>query len=121
MAVTAMDPEPDDAGGGEAAAQAAGVTRDACAQGSSYDLTPDMGPFRLVTMGRSFHWMDRAATLAMLDRIVAPGRRRGAVSRCPSPGVPKMAGSRCCARCRTDSAASDEPHIAEREARPSPL
>ena len=32
-----------------------------------------MGPFRLVTIGRAFHWMDRAATLAMLDRIVAPG------------------------------------------------
>ena len=31
-----------------------------------------MGPFRLVTMGRSFHWMDRAATLAMLDKIVTP-------------------------------------------------
>ena len=41
-------------------------------QGGSYDLTPDMGPFRLVTIGRAFHWMDRAATLAMLDRIVAP-------------------------------------------------
>ena len=31
-----------------------------------------MGPFRLVAMGRTFHWMDRAATLAMLDRIVTP-------------------------------------------------
>ena len=31
-----------------------------------------MGPFALVAMGRSFHWMDRAATLAMLDRIVTP-------------------------------------------------
>jgi len=31
-----------------------------------------MGPYRLVTMGRSFHWMDRAATLARLDSIVAP-------------------------------------------------
>ena len=31
-----------------------------------------MGPFRLVAMGRAFHWMDRAATLAMLDRIVTP-------------------------------------------------
>jgi hypothetical protein len=41
-------------------------------QGSSYDLTAAMGPFRLVTMGRSFHWMDRAATLDMLDRIVTP-------------------------------------------------
>jgi hypothetical protein len=26
-----------------------------------------------VLIGRAFHWMDRAATLAMLDRIVAPG------------------------------------------------
>jgi hypothetical protein len=40
--------------------------------GGSGDLTPAMGPFRLVTMGRAFHWMDRAATLAMLDRIVTP-------------------------------------------------
>ena len=31
-----------------------------------------MGPFRLVTIGRAFHWMDRAATLAMLDRLIAP-------------------------------------------------
>ena len=31
-----------------------------------------MGPFRLVAMGRAFHWMDRAATLAMLDRMVTP-------------------------------------------------
>jgi hypothetical protein len=29
-----------------------------------------MGPFRLAVMGRSFHWMDRAATLSMLDKIV---------------------------------------------------
>ena len=41
-------------------------------QGSSHDLVPGMRPFRLVAMGRSFHWMDRAATLAMLDRIVTP-------------------------------------------------
>ncbi|HEY4076239.1 MAG TPA: class I SAM-dependent methyltransferase [Rhizomicrobium sp.] len=72
MAVTAMDPEPDMLA---ATAQAAGQADVAVrlVQGSSYDLTPDMGPFRLVTMGRSFHWMDRAATLAMLDRIVTPG------------------------------------------------
>jgi ubiquinone/menaquinone biosynthesis C-methylase UbiE len=71
MAVTAMDPEPDMLGATDQAARQAdvGVT---LVQGSSYDLTPQMGPFQLVTMGRSFHWMDRAATLAMLDRIVAP-------------------------------------------------
>jgi ubiquinone/menaquinone biosynthesis C-methylase UbiE len=72
MAVTAMDPEPDMLGTCESLAREAGVTLRTVA-GSSHDLTPDMGPFRLVAMGRSFHWMDRAATLAMLDRIVAPG------------------------------------------------
>jgi hypothetical protein len=40
-------------------------------QGGSQDLAPDMGPFRLVVMGRSFHWMDRTQTLSMLDKIVA--------------------------------------------------
>jgi ubiquinone/menaquinone biosynthesis C-methylase UbiE len=71
MTVTAMDPEPDMLAATEAAAKAAGVTV-TLQQGSSYDLTPQLGPFRLVTMGRSFHWMDRAATLDMLDRIVTP-------------------------------------------------
>lgn len=40
--------------------------------GSSNDLGDQFGRFRLVTMGRSFHWMDRAATLARLDQIVEP-------------------------------------------------
>ncbi|HEX4027900.1 MAG TPA: class I SAM-dependent methyltransferase [Rhizomicrobium sp.] len=69
MAVTAMDPEPDMLAVCAEMARAAGVTV-TLRQGGSYDLTPGMGPFRLVTMGRSFHWMDRAATLRMLERIV---------------------------------------------------
>ncbi len=69
MAVTAMDPEPDMLAATKAAADTDGVTLN-IVQGSSHDLAPGMGPFRLVAMGRSFHWMDRAATLAMLDRIV---------------------------------------------------
>ncbi|MBN9589254.1 MAG: class I SAM-dependent methyltransferase [Alphaproteobacteria bacterium] len=72
MVVTAMDPEPAMLAAAGAAAEAAGVPL-VLEQGSSYDLGPGMGPFRLVTMGRSFHWMDRAATLGVLDRIVAPG------------------------------------------------
>jgi ubiquinone/menaquinone biosynthesis C-methylase UbiE len=71
MMVTAMDPEPDMLAAAQDAADAAGVSV-TCVLGSSYDLTPEMGPFRLVAMGRSFHWMDGAATLAMLDRIVTP-------------------------------------------------
>lgn len=71
MAVTALDPEPEMLACAAERARDAGVAI-ALRQASSADLTPDMEPFRLVTMGRSFHWMDRAATLAMLDRIVAP-------------------------------------------------
>lgn len=39
-------------------------------EGSSYDLSPAFGRFKLVTMGRSFHWMDRQATLAALDGMI---------------------------------------------------
>jgi SAM-dependent methyltransferase len=42
-------------------------------EGSSNDLSVAPGPFRLVTMGRSFHWMDRPATLEALNGIVEPG------------------------------------------------
>lgn len=72
MAVTAMDPEPDMLAAAAERAKAAGVTVD-LAEGGSADLRPGMGPYRLVTMGRSFHWMDRAAILSVLDKIVAPG------------------------------------------------
>lgn len=44
--------------------------------GSSYDLGSDLGPVRLAVMGRSFHWMDRAALLARLDKMI---ERNGAV------------------------------------------
>ena len=42
-------------------------------QGSSDNLSPELGTFRLVVMGRSFAWMDRAATLRRLDGMIAPG------------------------------------------------
>ena len=69
MAVTAMDPEPQMLAQARRNAQGAGVAMTFLQRGSE-DITPDMGPFRLVVMGRSFHWMDRAATLARLDAIV---------------------------------------------------
>jgi len=69
MRVTAVDPEPDMVAACREAATAAGVTVDV-RQGSSYALPDGVGPFRLVTMGRSFHWMDREATLRVLDGAV---------------------------------------------------
>jgi SAM-dependent methyltransferase len=42
-------------------------------EGSSYDLRPALGRFQLVTIGRAFHWMNRADTLARLDPMVDAG------------------------------------------------
>lgn len=39
-------------------------------QGSSTDMPTDAGQFRVVTMGRSFHWMDRGQVLTALDGMV---------------------------------------------------
>jgi len=72
MAVTAMDPEARMLEAARAAAQAAGVTV-TWALGGWEDVKPGMGPFRLAVLGRSFHWMDRAATLAMLEQIATGG------------------------------------------------
>jgi hypothetical protein len=41
--------------------------------GSSFELDRALGSFRLVTMGRSFHWMDRAETLRTLDGMIDHG------------------------------------------------
>lgn len=38
--------------------------------GSSYDLSPALGHFRLAVIGRAFHWMDRVDTLARLDQVI---------------------------------------------------
>ena len=71
MTVTALDPEPDMLDAARVSAREAGVSL-TLHQAGSQDLTAQMGPFQMVVMGRAFHWMDRAATLSMLDRIVAP-------------------------------------------------
>lgn len=42
-------------------------------QATSYDIGEHLGPIRLATFGRSFHWTDRPATLQALDSIVEPG------------------------------------------------
>jgi len=71
MKVVAVDPEPDMLDVAHETARLAGVSLDV-RRGSSYELPVDAAPFRLVTMGRSFHWMDRQATLKALDTIVTP-------------------------------------------------
>ena len=70
-AVVGIDPEP--------AMLAAAAEHAASAQvqvqwlqSDSTSLAAALGSFRLVTMGRSFHWMDRARTLEQLDRLLEP-------------------------------------------------
>jgi SAM-dependent methyltransferase len=69
MKVTAIDPEHEMLEAARDAAREAGVSLD-LRLGSSFDWPAGIGPFRLVTMGRSFHWMDREATLTVLDSLV---------------------------------------------------
>ncbi len=70
MRVRGIDPEPDMLAAAREAAREAAVMVD-LRQGSSFDLHEGSGRFKLVAMGRSFHWMDRPRTLETLDQIVA--------------------------------------------------
>ena len=67
-----IDPEPEMLEEARAEAAAAGVAL-TLVQASSRELGPQLGRFRIVTMGRSFHWMDRDATLRALDGLIEPG------------------------------------------------
>ncbi|WP_342237818.1 class I SAM-dependent methyltransferase [Inquilinus sp. OTU3971] len=69
--VVGIDPEPEMLAVAAETAERSGV-RVTWHRGSSYDLGPQFGRFRLVTMGRSFHWMDRAETLRRLDGMIDP-------------------------------------------------
>jgi SAM-dependent methyltransferase len=66
-----MDPDAAMIAAASRAAAAAGITID-FRVGSSFDLSSDLAPLDLVTIGRAFHWMDREATLKRLDELVAP-------------------------------------------------
>lgn len=73
--VVAVDPEPDMRAEGRRLAAETGITNVVFRDGDSDRLAQQFGPhtFDVVTMGFSFHWMDRAATLVALDRLVRTG------------------------------------------------
>jgi ubiquinone/menaquinone biosynthesis C-methylase UbiE len=68
--VIGMDPEPEMIVETEAAAKCLSTKNVRWIIGGSEDLRSQMGKFRLVTMGRSFHWTDREATLRTLAQMV---------------------------------------------------
>jgi SAM-dependent methyltransferase len=71
-AVLGLDPEPEMLAIAREVAAGEGIPA-RFEQGSSFDLRTELGVFRLVTIGRAFHWMDRAATLAALNLLVEAG------------------------------------------------
>lgn len=57
-------------------ARQAGVTNARWIQGRDEELerlSEEIGRVRLATFGRAFHWVDQAATLRALDRLIEPG------------------------------------------------
>lgn len=73
-----LDPEPEMLEQATIVAGEAGVKNVRWVEGGSADLPAleaELGMFRVVTMGNSFHWMDKHATLDHLDRMVIPGGR----------------------------------------------
>jgi SAM-dependent methyltransferase len=71
--VIAVDPDDAMRAEGERIARERGITNIEWRFGGSKDLSPALGQFRLVTMGNSFHWMDRARTLEALYNLVTDG------------------------------------------------
>ena len=72
--VIGLDPDPEMIAEGKAEVARRGISNVDFVLGSSHDLSPALGEFRVVTMGESFHWMDRDRVLATLyDMIVAGG------------------------------------------------
>jgi ubiquinone/menaquinone biosynthesis C-methylase UbiE len=69
--VIGIDPEPEMLRVAREEAARAGVSV-GFREGSSRELGADLGTFRLVAIGRAFHWMNRQETLLRLDRILEP-------------------------------------------------
>lgn len=88
--IVAMDPEPNMLEEGRALARRAEVENIDWLCGSSEDLSSAVGQFRLVTMGESFHWMDRTRTLEALYDLVCVGGGVAIVGRGTPLPLPPM-------------------------------
>lgn len=71
--VVGMDPNEAMLREGRRLADRAGVENVSWVLGSDADLGERRGPFRLVTMGRAFHWMDQERTLGRIHELTEPG------------------------------------------------
>jgi SAM-dependent methyltransferase len=69
--VVGVDPEPAMIAAARAAASRASAAL-TLIEAKTEDLSDDIGSFDIVTIGRALHWMDREATLARFETLVAP-------------------------------------------------
>ena len=103
--VVAVDPEPDMiAAAQDHLAGLAGKAR--FLRAGAHELARDLGSFSVVVIGRAFHWMDRRATLDVLDQLID---RTGAVVlfRDPALKLPENAWRKEFDRIFSEFAASD--------------
>jgi len=70
--VTGVDPEPAMLRVARQTAERTGAAVNFIGS-TAENLPDDLGPFRLVTIGRAFHWMDRALVLTKLDTLIVKG------------------------------------------------
>jgi ubiquinone/menaquinone biosynthesis C-methylase UbiE len=78
--IVGVDPEPAMIAAARKAAQHASQAL-ILIEGKAEALPSDIGSFDVVTIGRALHWMDRDATLALFERLVAA---KGVVVVCSS-------------------------------------
>jgi SAM-dependent methyltransferase len=75
--VTAVDPAAEMLAVANENVARAGVGNVRVVRGASFELGPELGRFKLVTIGRAFHWMDRVETVKALDPLI---ERAGAIA-----------------------------------------
>lgn len=71
--VIAVDPEPQMLREGKRLGKISKIKNIKWVRGFAEKIAPKLGKFTLVTMGRSFHWMDREKILRMIYKILEPG------------------------------------------------
>ncbi|MFL5735247.1 MAG: class I SAM-dependent methyltransferase [Chloroflexia bacterium] len=75
-----LDPDPDMLTAATHRAVAAGITNIRWVQALAEDIpTLDLGTFRLVTFGQSFHWTDRERVAEVVFEILEPGGALGLI------------------------------------------
>ncbi len=71
--VVAIDPDAEMIAEGQRLAAARGRRNIQWLHSAAEDISPDAGPFRVVTIGQAFHWMDRDRVLSKLTTLIEDG------------------------------------------------